>query len=65
MKCLRCDAEMKQYKFNASWDIYGKLQDPKNGFAPYQLPHNPHSIFECENCGYMELSAKTCEEEDF
>ena len=64
MKCLRCNAEMKQYKFNRDFGIYGKEYNPGNGYAARQNPHNPHSIYECSECGYMELSSKYCENED-
>ncbi len=64
MKCLRCNAEMKQYNFNGNWGIYGKEYDPGNGYAIRQNPHNPESIYECPKCGYMELSSKYCENED-
>lgn len=55
MKCLRCNAEMKQYNFNGNWGIYGKEYDPGNGYAIRQNPHNPESIYECP---------KYCENED-
>ena len=64
MKCLRCGAEMKQYNFNANLHIYGREYDPGHGRALSQKPHNPQSIFECSECGYMELSSKICENED-
>ena len=43
---------------------YGKEYNPGNGYAIRQNPHNPHSIYECPECGYMELSSKYCENED-
>lgn len=64
MKCLRCNAEMKQYKLDRDLGIYGKEYNPGNGYAIRQNPHNPHSIYECPECGYMELSSKYCENED-
>ena len=64
MECLRCKAEMKHYKFNGNFGVYGKEHDPGNGYARRQLPHNPHSVYVCEKCGYMELSTKNCENED-
>ena len=64
MECLRCKAEMKHYKLNKDFGIYGKVHDPGNGYAKCQSPHNPHSIYVCDECGYMELSSKTCENED-
>ena len=64
MKCLRCGNEMKHYKFNRDFGIYGKEYNPGYHLAMRQDPHNPHSIYECESCGYMELSTKDCEVED-
>ena len=64
MKCLRCGNEMKHYKFNRDFGIYGKEYNPGYHLAMRQDPHNPHSIYECESCGYMELSTKDCEDED-
>lgn len=64
MKCLRCDEEMKHYKLKESWGIYGKEYSQGVGLAICQKPHNPHSIYECPICGYMELSSKYCEDED-
>lgn len=64
MKCLRCGAEMKHYRLNNVFNVYGK--DYKMGYFSPVLsePHNPHSIFECDECGYCELSTKICEEPD-
>lgn len=64
MKCLRCNTEMRQYKFDSDWGIYGKEYNPGNGYAIRRDTHNPHSIYECPECGYMELSSKYCENED-
>ena len=64
MECLRCKAEMKHYKFNGDFEIYGKEHTPKIGYARRQLLHNPHSVYVCEKCGYMEFSTKDCENED-
>ena len=55
---------MKQYKLNRDLGIYGKEYNPGNGYAIRQNPHNPQSIYECPECGYMELSSKRCENED-
>lgn len=64
MKCLRCGNEMKHYKFNKDLGIYGKDRGQCFPFANGQKPHNPHSIYECKECGYMELSSNYCEDED-
>lgn len=64
MKCLRCGNEMKHYKFNRDFEIYGKEYDPGYTLAKRRNSHNPHSIYECEECGYMEFSTKDCENED-
>lgn len=64
MKCLRCGAEMKHYKWIGYYDVYGKEHKP-NAYSPVQqIPHNPQSIYECEECGYCELSTKKCENQD-
>ena len=64
MKCLRCNEEMKHYKLNHSFGVYGKEHKPGAGLAICQESHNPHSIYECPKCGYMELSSRDCEDED-
>ena len=63
MKCLSCGKEMKHYKINGMFHIYGKEYQENVFSAPCSIPHNPHSIYECE-CGYCELSTKECEVED-
>ena len=64
MKCLRCKAEMKHYPFARDWGIYGKVHQ-ENMFSPItEIPHNPSSVYICEDCGYIELSTKECEESD-
>ena len=64
MKCLRCQTEMKQYPFNQNLKIHGSCYKP-SPFAPEeQRSHNPHSVFICDNCGYMEFSTKACETSD-
>ena len=64
MQCLRCKTEMKHYSFNADFRIYG-AEHKKHPFSPIsQIPHNPNSVYICENCGYMEFSTKECEEPD-
>ena len=64
MKSLRCNEEMKHYKLDKGFEIYGKEHKPGVGLALRQKPHNPHSIYECPKCGYMELNSKYCEDED-
>ena len=64
MKCLRCNTEMNHYKLNKDWQIYGREYNPGNGYAIRQNPHNPQSIYECPECGYLDLSSKYCENED-
>ena len=55
---------MKHYKLDKGFEIYGKEYKPGVGLALRQKPHNPHSIYECPKCGYMELNSKYCEDED-
>lgn len=38
------------------------IQNPEG--TAWQESHNPHSIYECPKCGYMELSSRDCEDED-
>ena len=64
MKCLRCDTEMKHYPFNANFGIYGAWNKPHPFANETQTPHNPHSVYICDNCGYVELSTKECEDPD-
>lgn len=64
MKCLRCKTEMKHYPFNQNFKIYGK-EHQENLFSPvHQKPHNPRSVYICDNCGYVEFSTNDCEESD-
>ena len=64
MKCLRCKAEMKHYPFNLNLGIYGKEHQDNLFSSIYQEPHNPHSVYVCEECGYVEFSTKDCEKSD-
>lgn len=64
MQCLRCQTEMKHYDFNQDFHIYGAWHQSDSFSAECQKPHNPQSIYVCDNCGYMELSTKPCEESD-
>ena len=65
MKCLRCQNEMKHYEFNQNLGIYGAPYNP-NPFSivENQKPHNPKSIYICDNCGYVEFSMNPCENPD-
>ena len=62
MKCLRCNTEMKHYPININFGAYGTPQKPHPFSHTTGITHNPHSIFVCDNCGYVELSTKYCEE---
>lgn len=64
MKCLRCNSEMKHYEFNQNINIYGKRHKPNSFSTEIQIPHNIHSVYVCDNCGYMEFSTKYCENPD-
>ena len=64
MKCLRCGEMMKHYKLNKIFNVYGKEHKNVNYSCVVSEPHNPQSIYECESCGYCELSTKFCEEQD-
>lgn len=64
MDCLRCGTKMKHYKLNQSFSIYGKEHMEKGYAVTVQTPHNPHSVYECDNCGYVEFSTHECEEPD-
>ncbi len=64
MKCLRCQTEMKQYKFNQNLKIYGSVHKSSFSSIEQQISHNPHSVFICDNCGYMEFNIKYCENSD-
>lgn len=64
MKCLRCKIEMKHYKFNHNLGIYGASCKPNLYSPETQYPHNPHSVYVCDNCGCVEFSTKYCEDPD-
>ena len=64
MQCLRCNAEMKHYKFNQNLNIYGCWHKPNPFSTEQQKPHNPHSVYICDNCGYVEFSMKDCDNPD-
>ena len=58
MQCLRCKTEMKHYELNRIFNIRGAEYQPNSFSTIRQEPHNPHSIYICDNCGYVELSTK-------
>lgn len=64
MECLRCNADMKQYKLNNVFNVYGRWHREIGYATEIQKPHNPQSIFVCDECGYCELSLKECNEPD-
>ena len=64
MKCLRCNSEMKHYPCNSNFGIYGTCHKPNLLSNKAQTPHNPHSVYICEKCGYVEFSTKYCENSD-
>lgn len=64
MKCLRCNSEMKHYPCNLNFGIYGDWNKPHPFSNEVQIPHNPHSVFICDNCGYVEFSTKDCDSPD-
>lgn len=65
MNCLRCNTEMKHYELNPQIDVYGASykSSPFNSIT-CNKPHNIHSVYICDNCGYAELSTKYCDEPD-
>ena len=64
MKCLRCNGDLKHYPFNIDLRIYGAESKPHPYSPIIQTPHNPHSVYICENCGYVEFSTKDCDTPD-
>ena len=64
MQCLRCDSQMKHYKLEQKFDIYGSWHKTISIMAEQQIPHNPHSVYICDNCGYVEFSTKYCDNPD-
>ena len=64
MKCLRCQNEMKHYQFNQDFNIYGEWYRPNDFSAKQKNPHNPKSVYVCDNCGYVEFSINPCENPD-
>lgn len=64
MKCLRCNAKMKHYELEKIFNIYGAKHKPTPFSNEIQKPHNPRSVFICDECGYVEFSMKECEEPD-
>ena len=64
MQCLRCNSKMKHYSFCPNWAIFGAAHQPHPFSNAKQSSHNPHSVYVCDNCGYMEFSTKPCEKPD-
>lgn len=64
MQCLRCNTKMKHYKFTQNLNIHGDWYTPQPFFAERQEPHNPQSVYICENCGYVEFNMNPCENPD-
>lgn len=64
MECLRCKTKMKHYEFNQDFNIYGSWYKAQPFSTERQKQHNPHSVFICENCGYVEFSTKYCKNPD-
>ena len=64
MQCLRCNTTMKHYKFDTNLNIYGAWHKPNSFLANRQIPHNPQSVYVCENCGYVEFNMHSCENPD-
>ena len=64
MKCLRCETKMKHYAFNQNLEIHGIWHKPNPFLTERQQPHNPQSVYICDNCGYVEFSMNLCENPD-
>lgn len=64
MDCLRCQSKMKHYELNEEFSIYGKEHKINGSSTIGQTPHNPHSVYVCDKCGYVEFSTKICENSD-
>lgn len=64
MKCLRCDSEMKQYKLEPPFVICGAEHKPHPFLPKQKTPHNLHSVYICDECGYAEFSTKYCDNPD-
>ena len=65
MNCLRCNTEMKHYELKSQINVYGAdyTASPFNPITNNN-PHNIHSVYICNNCGYAELSTKYCDNPD-
>ena len=55
---------MKHYQFNQDFNIYGEWYRPNDFSAKQKNPHNPKSVYVCDNCGYVEFSINPCENPD-
>ena len=65
MKCLRCNSEMKHYQLNPNFNIYGaEYKTSPFSSVINQEPHNIHSVYICDECGYAELSTRYCDNPD-
>lgn len=64
MHCLRCNKEMKHYRLDLNTNIYGAEHKPTPFSAIITIPHNIHSVYICDECGYAELSTHVCENPD-
>ena len=64
MKCLRCNTEMKHYECKPNFLIYGSEHQQNIVTRKKCEPHNIHSIYICDKCGYAEFSTKYCESPD-
>ena len=64
MNCLRCNVEMKHYELNPQINIYGAAHQSSQFSPIINNPHNIHSVYICDKCGYAELSTKYCDDPD-
>ena len=66
MQCLRCNAEMKHYDLNpnSTPTIYSSWYKPSPFSPEINQEHRIHSVYICENCGYVEFSTTICESSD-
>lgn len=64
MNCLRCNTEMKHYELKPQIEVYGTWHKPNLFLSERSEPHNIHSVYICDKCGYAELSTKYCDKSD-
>jgi len=55
---------MKHYPLNINLGVYGTPNKPHPFSHTTEITHNPHSVYVCNNCGYVEFSTKYCEKLD-